>query len=384
MNRKQKQNLFLASALIVLCLLIVFVAVLENHIWSGSFDINNINKGTSSGTLFVELLNEDAVLVQDAILQYLALDILNSSNLYKTPASFADNQERLDAQVPVVLKMQTKDVTALYYKVELSENSIFNNAEIKFVEASSGICNLTHLYANKEYFYRITAYTESGTLSTLGSFKTADTPRLLSIDGISNVRDIGNWKTDSGKRIKQGLLIRGTELDGAIESGYRLTNQGLVDMLMQYGIKTDMDLRSSNLASSKDALGPQVTHKYYDIVGYEAIFTDYGKERIKDLFTDLANPGMYPIYMHCTYGEDRTGTICYLLEALLGVSRGDCLKEFGLSDLREDQIDDIISVESQLRKFEGSTLKECTESYLLSCGITKSQIESIRNIFLGD
>ena len=85
--------------------------------------------------------------------------------------------------------------------------------------------------------------------------------------------------------------------------------------------------------------------------------------------------------MHCTYGCDRTGTVCYLLEALLGVSKGDLLREYGLSNLN---IEKIKSVETGLGQFAGETIKEQTESYLLSCGVTEYQIESIRNIFLGD
>jgi hypothetical protein len=73
--------------------------------------------------------------------------------------------------------------------------------------------------------------------------------------------------------------------------------------------------------------------------------------------------------------------VCYLLEALLGVSRGDCLKDYGLSNLN---IANIKAVEDGLKGYEGDTLREQTESYLLSCGISEYQIATIRNIFLGE
>jgi protein-tyrosine phosphatase len=226
----------------------------------------------------------------------------------------------------------------------------------------------------------VTVYTGKGVDSLTGHFKTADTPRILSIDGLSNVRDIGNWRTDSGKRIKQGLLIRGTEMDGAVESDYHLTNKGLVDMLEVFGIKTDLDLRSqSNLTQS--ALGSRVEHRYYDMAMYDGIFTDAGKEKVRMVCSDLATPDNYPIYLHCTYGCDRTGTICYLLEAMLGVSRGDCLRDYGLSNL---PITSIMAVEQGLNNYPGETLKARAEAYLLDCGVSEYQIASIRNIFLGD
>ena len=151
-------------------------------------------------------------------------------------------------------------------------------------------------------------------------------------------------------------------------------------MLDVFSIKTDIDLRTQT-STSMDALGSRVEHRYYSMVVYSEIFTDEGKEKIRMVFADLANPDNYPIYLHCTYGCDRTGTVCYLLEALLGVSRGDCLKDYGLSNLT---ISSIQVVENGLKDYEGSTLKEQTESYLLSCGVNEYQIESIRNIFLGD
>ena len=169
-------------------------------------------------------------------------------------------------------------------------------------------------------------------------------------------------------------------MDAAVESGYHLTNEGLVDMIEVFGIKTDIDLRAQT-ATSMDALGPQVEHIYYDMVMYEGIFTDTGKDKIRMVFSDLADPDNYPVYLHCTYGCDRTGTVCYLLEALLGVSRGDCLRDYGLSNLN---IANILVVENGLANYEGDTLKGQAESYLLSCGVSEYQINSIRNIFLGE
>jgi protein tyrosine/serine phosphatase len=115
---------------------------------------------------------------------------------------------------------------------------------------------------------------------------------------------------------------------------------------------------------------------------YSGIFTEEGMAKVKAVFTDLANPNNYPMYLHCTYGCDRTGTICYLLEALLGVSRGDCLRDYGLSNL---PLHLIREVESGLANYgETLTLKQQTELYLISCGVSMDEISSIREIFLGE
>ena len=367
--------------MIVICTVILFI-VLVVIIDGRRTDHSDPSIGDqTSGILNVEVYNQEGLLVKNAVNKYLLTDLLNPANANVLPSQFANKDEgRLDTQVPVSLRLSVKEGSAISYKIELATNDSFANPQIYYLESSSGVFDFKHLYTNTTYYYRVTVYTRQGTDTAMGQFKTADTPRILSIDGLSNVRDIGNWRTDSGKRIKQGLLIRGTEMDGAVESGYHLTNAGLVDMLEIFGIKTDIDLRAQT-ATSKDALGSRVDHKYYDMVQYDGIFTDYGKEKIRMVFADLANPDNYPIYLHCTYGCDRTGTICYLLEALLGVSRGDCLKDYGLSNLN---IANIQVIENGLKSYEGDTLKEQVESYLLSCGVSEYQISSIRNIFLGD
>lgn len=346
--------------------------------------LENENNGDVLNILNVELINGEGVLVTDAAKRYLSLDLLAEHNKNAMIGNYVESGVNYNVQNAVAVKLSTALGIAEMYKIELSTNLRYDNARVDYFAAKEGTYVFEHLYANTKYYYRITAYTTAGVVSKEGAFTTADTPRILTISGLHNVRDIGNWQTESGKRIKQGLLIRGTELDGAVEPGYHLTNEGLYDMLNIYGIKFDMDLRSE-LATpmGSDALGSHVEHKYYDMAMYSGIFTEEGKARVKAVFTDLANENNYPMYLHCTYGCDRTGTVCYLLEALLGVSRGDCRKDYGLSNL---PIENIIEVEKGLAAYgENLSLREQVEEYLInSCGITMDQINSIRNIFLGE
>ena len=387
LNNKKRVTFVCAIALVFIMMFSISLDLITTVLNSKAEKdaLENENNGDVLNILNVELINGEGVLVTDAVIQYLMVDVLAEHNKNVKVGNFVTSGKNYNVQNSVAIKVSTASSIANAYKVEISDNPRFDGAVVSYFEGDQNKFVFEHLYASTKYYYRVTAYTASGVVSKSGNFTTADTPRILTIDGIQNVRDIGNWQTDSGKRIKQGLLIRGTELDGAIESGYHLTYEGLDDMLNVYGIKFDMDLRSETATPlGSDALGSHVQHKYYDMVMYTGIFTDEGKAKVKEVFADLANPNNYPMYLHCTYGRDRTGTICFLLEALLGVSRGDCLKEYGLSNVT---IEYILEVDAQLAKLYGQespTLKGQVERYLLSCGVTTEDMEIIRNIFLGE
>ena len=51
---------------------------------------------------------------------------------------------------------------------------------------------------------------------------------------------------------------------------------------------------------------------------------------IMNAFTDVNNTD-YSLYFHCRIGADRTGTIAYLLEGLLGVSEEDRYRDYEMS-----------------------------------------------------
>ena len=200
------------------------------------------------------------------------------------------------------------------------------------------------------------------------------------IPGVKNGRDLGSiyyLTTTDGYDIREGLLIRGSELDGA-ELGISQA-EGAAYLEAKYGIKTEIDLRGQ-LMNAKDMFSSDVEHKYFNMVFYSAAFTEEGKAVVKDIFTELANPDNYPIYIHCAHGVDRVGAVSYILEAVLGVPESRLANEYMLSVGAYGN--DILKVRDGLKAYGGADIRECAEAYLLDCGITMEQIETLRDIYL--
>ncbi len=314
---------------------------------------------------------------------------------YSAPAhvlmqDYLETTARLDTGMPVKLSFyvanKPADYTLDHFLVEVADNSAFEGAWEYTVDAREQALELYNLKTGTQYYYRINACFTNGVTACSGStFRTKESPRILSIGGIYNARDIGGWKAENGKTIKQGLLFRGTELDGAVEEKYKLTEEGKQFMLKYLGIRTDMDLRwESENTTGIDALGEGVSHTYYGVMPYTDSLMASNQESVRKVFSDLSKKESYPVYMHCTYGRDRTGTICCLIEALLGVEEEDLWREYQLSALDEKYLDSSFDrFMVALDNLEGDTLQQKTENYLLSIGVTAEEIASIREIFLG-
>ncbi|MBR5310947.1 MAG: tyrosine-protein phosphatase [Oscillospiraceae bacterium] len=269
----------------------------------------------------VPVMEDEVFLVNNVTTNYMAAD-------YNVPVSALvkhDSEARYDVGLPAVLKFDLSKISGkkqvIYSTLEISEDESFINSRL-FELDENGSASVYHLKTGTEYHYRLRLYFSGNEkLDFCGSFKTAETPRILSIDGAYNVRDIGGWKTENGFKIRQGVLYRGTEIDGAVEAAYKLSKKGTEDMISVLGIRTDMDLRAeTDSVPGTYILGANVEHIYYNASMYSSILTEVGETAVKAVFSDLAKPEKYPVYLHCTYGLDRTGTICAILEALLGMS----------------------------------------------------------------
>lgn len=348
----------------------------------------DVNITDASIKVEIPLFDEDVVLVSPAITKYMSSDIsVSASSIYSDYVALG----RLDKGLPVKLWYEVEGIPEGYSvrsaELLVSEKNDFKSSIVYSFDGEETSVDVYNLKTGTQYYYKFVLSLSNGTKSSVeGSFRTADTPRFLNIDGTYNLRDVGGYKTIDGKTVRQGLLYRSTEIDGAVDSKYKITADGVNSMLNVLGIRTDMDLRSqSENSGGTDVLGAGVKHTYYGASMYTEVFTENGKAAIRKIFADLADKNNYPVLMHCTHGMDRTGTVCYLLGAILGVSENDLMRDYQLSAFYHgnlwglNQMNEFIG---GLKSYEGATIGAKAESYLLSAGVTAEEIESIKEIFL--
>lgn len=242
-----------------------------------------------------------------------------------------------------------------------------------------------NLLVGTTYYWQVVAHTEAGdSYSAVSSFQTAQTPRYLRINGIRNTRDLGGYVTEDGtQRLKQNMIFRSAQLDG-------LTKKQVQTMLAEFPIKTDLDLRrpgETATAGVASPLGDGVNYVNISGVAYKAAFRK--AEMMKELliFTKEEN---YPVQIHCAGGKDRTGTLCFVLEALLGVSKEQCCFDyeatyFSANGERDGsilpQFDEFVKM---FDKLKGETYREKAETFCRQCGLTDANMEAIREIMLED
>ena len=268
--------------------------------------------------------------------------------------------------------------------LRVSENSSLTDAQEYNLDQEKTSVSIDNLKTGTTYYYQV----EVSGKQYSGTFHTAPSNRFISIPGTQNLRDIGGYKTLDGKTVKQGLLIRGCELDGIKNEKYFVDDQDIAEVQKTFGFVYDLDLRSPEIVEGdyQSRLGADVGHKFYDAPTYAQIFRPEYLGSVREIFADLADPDKYPMYLHCTWGRDRTGTIVLLLQGLLNVSKEDLLQEYRLTGYVTPAVAtnnkmDVVFME--LETYEGDTLQEKIISYLTTTvGVTQEEIASIQSIFL--
>ena len=215
-------------------------------------------------------------------------------------------------------------------KVVYSENADFTDAISVNAESGATSCAIYNLKKATAYYLKVVVTTEYGEKeSNTINFSTIDKgPRVMKIDGIHNVRDLGGYNTASGRTL-QGLIYRGGALspDNAYFPNVQLTEAGKKYMSETLKIKTDFDLR--NAAQNKgltESPIPGAVLEYYNADGYDTGIAN--KETYRKIFAALSDKNRYPVYLHCTGGADRTGTVSFLFNALLGVSEKELIQDY--------------------------------------------------------
>ena len=278
------------------------------------------------------------------------------------------------------------------YKLSVADNADF--ADAKEYETTASSVTLDDLFAGTTYYCKAESLSD-GKKSKTFSFDTKREPRTVKIDGVSNTRDIGGYVAD-GKRVRQGLAYRGANLDGIGAGGKK--------QLAELGIKTVIDLREAS--GRKQTLSgvnytdlPENGGACY-VYGDKGLLIKEYRDALAQTVKVFANEENYPIYFHCQIGRDRTGTLAFVLNGLLGVGYDELVKDYELSffsssallDYKEDlgknlqsAIDNLYSYFLKVSTNKGAeepTLKDGIEKFLIEIGVTKEEIANIKRIML--
>lgn len=228
------------------------------------------------------------------------------------------------------------------YSVWFADNAAFEDALV--VETAE--CTLSGgLFLPGETYYWKVIGDAPESESAADSFAVLDMPvRFLDITGAYNVRDAGGWATESGQRVRWGMLYRGSQLNGY--KSRPMPEEGIVQMRDVLGIRSEIDLRIPDVddaGQTQNYLDAEAPYLKATIHPYTTLVEDFDSddekysyyepsaEAIRNIFALLSDESNYPVYYHCNSGADRAGSLTYLLNGLLGVGYDDLTRDFEIT-----------------------------------------------------
>jgi protein-tyrosine phosphatase len=174
--------------------------------------------------------------------------------------------------------------------------------------------------------------------------------RVLPLQGASNFRDLGGYRTADGRALRWRLLFRSEHLAGLTDQDRRtLSALGLRRALDFRGereraaqaytlpgvaqhaltIEPTVVQRLSDIAASGESLTvPRVTALMEDL--YRGLVVNHAP-RYAEFFDHLLH-SEGPVVFHCTAGKDRTGWAAALLLLALGVPRATVVQDYLLTN----------------------------------------------------
>ncbi len=290
------------------------------------------------------------------------------------------------APLPVEFKWTSDDKSRLNFVLQIATDRSFEHP-VRRILARKQEASVFNLENGRQYFWRVFIEDTPPDDAEVRSFQTAmDIPRWIFIDGCTNVRDCGCWTTASGRRIRQGLLYRGSEFN----RHHAVTPAGRYALVHDLHLKTDIDIRGAT--EIHDGFVPPLDEngiKWVNITvePYGEIDKPIWRKQYREYFTFLSNPDIYPAYCHCWGGADRTGTTSFLLGALLGMSDEDLILDYELTSCaiygarkRNFKLfNDMLNV---LDRYPGGSFAEKGTAYLKDIGVEDKSLDAIRSIFL--
>ena len=230
-------------------------------------------------------------------------------------------------------------------QVLLSTSPDFSNPIA--VSGTTSPVSVYNLIPGQKYYYKIignnNSVLKSACVTPVGPLRMIYIPNYNS-SYVRNIRDLGGWPADGG-HIAYGKLYRGSRLDDIQNSGNSSAKNYFLNTL---GVRIDIDLRGLP-PGSQGGSGEHDPWYSTDPIEYHNIklwhYLVYGPNQYDNNITistgESSDQYQYairqiigwlgqdkPVYFHCHGGSDRTGTLAFLIEALLGVSELDLCRDY--------------------------------------------------------
>ena len=214
---------------------------------------------------------------------------------------------------------------------------------VPLTNSSSTTAEIYNLIPNRAYYYEVINGNDTEPIAS-GSFRTAGRRRMIKVGDspygkgyANNCRDFGGQVTADGtKMIKYGKMFRGSNMD--------LTSSEAQKVLKEYlKIGLDVDLRRDRHVESWDGYQGDGNNIINDALN---LGSDWHTTQPFSSWDDLSSPTKMNeiltkvfaavasnrgVYIHCMVGADRTGYVCMLIEAILGISQGGCDVDYELT-----------------------------------------------------
>jgi protein-tyrosine phosphatase len=241
----------------------------------------------------------------------------------------------------------------------------------------------------------------------------ASGPRLISLEGCLNFRDLGGYPGEGGVKTRYGRVFRSDDLS-------KLTPAG-INRLGEMGISIVIDLRADDELNqapnplrdhpgfeyhhfplldgiNSETGGPFLTQSLPEM--YKSLLTNSGAQ-LGQIFRVLAEAGDRGLVFHCTAGKDRTGVVAALLLNLCGVAGQDIIADYALSyDLMRPFFDSMremaqeagFSIPEDILRSDAIFMREFldflqgtyggAEPYLLSQGLSPRELRDLKALLL--
>lgn len=172
-------------------------------------------------------------------------------------------------------------------------------------------------------------------------------PKVIPLEGMANLRDLGGYAGAGGRRVRFGRLYRSAspaslsaadqarlralglrticDFRGRRERERALYDEALAAEIHSIPIEPRVGGSVREIMATREATGEDV----FELLrrAYRAYVTDCAPAYARFLSV-LLTPGASPVLFHCTAGKDRTGFAAALVLGLLGVDFGEIRADY--------------------------------------------------------